>query len=89
MTAPPPQAHVDFAVALLFHREHDRALAEARRSIALAPNYARGHLFVARILTFSGNAAAAIKAIHASMRLDPLYRDLTLHFLAEARVSLG
>ena len=23
------------------------------------------------------------------MRLDPLYRDLTLHFLAEARVSLG
>ena len=23
------------------------------------------------------------------MRLDPLYPDLTLHFLAEARVSLG
>ena len=23
------------------------------------------------------------------MRLDPLYTDLTLHFLAEARVSLG
>jgi TolB-like protein len=84
-----PQAHVDFAVALLFHREHDRALAEARRSIALAPNFARGHLIIARILTFSGDAAAAIDAIDACMRLDPLYRDLTLHFLAEARVSLG
>ena len=23
------------------------------------------------------------------MRFDPLYRDITLHYLAEARVSLG
>ncbi len=84
-----PQAHADFAVALLFHREHDRALVEARRSIALAPNFARGHLIIARILTFSGNAALAIEAIDTCMRLDPLYLDLTLHFLAEARVSLG
>jgi tetratricopeptide (TPR) repeat protein len=46
-------------------------------------------LIVARVLTFSGNAAAAIQAIDTCMRLDPLYRDLTLHFLAEAQVSLG
>ena len=46
-----PEAHVDFAVALAWHRELDRALAEARRSIALAPNFARGHLIVGRILT--------------------------------------
>ena len=84
-----PEAHVDFAVALAWDREHDRALAEARRSIALAPNFARGHLIVARILTFSGDAAAAINAIDACMRFDPLYRDITLHYLAEARVSLG
>ena len=84
-----PQAHVDFAVALGWHRELDRALAEARRSIALAPNFARGYLVVARILTFSGDAAAAINAIDACMRFDPLYRDITLHYLAEARVSLG
>ena len=84
-----PEAHVDFAVALAWLREHDRALAEARRSIALAPNFARGHLIVGRILTFSGDAAAAINAIDACMRFDPLYRDITLHYLAEARVSLG
>jgi adenylate cyclase len=84
-----PEAHIDFAVALGWHRELDRALAEARRSIALAPNFARGHLIVARILTFSGDAAAAINAIDACMQLDPLYRDITLHYLAEARVSLG
>jgi adenylate cyclase len=83
------EAHVDFAVALAWHREHDRALAEARRSIALAPNFARGHLIVARILTFSGDVSSAINAIDACMRFDPLYRDITLHYLAEARVSLG
>jgi len=84
-----PEAHVDFAVALAWHREPDRALAEARRSIALAPNFARGHLIVGRMLTFNGDAAAAINAIDACMRFDPLYRDITLHYLAEARVSLG
>jgi adenylate cyclase len=84
-----PEAHVDFGVALAWDSEHDRALAEARRSIALAPNFARGHLIVGRMLIMSGDAAAAINAIDASMRFDPLYRDITLHYLAEARVSLG
>jgi adenylate cyclase len=84
-----PEAHIDFAVALAWHREHDRALAEARRSIGLAPNFARGHLILGRILTMSGDAAAAIDAIDVCMRFDPLYRDITLHYLAEARVSLG
>ena len=44
---------------------------------------------IARILTYSGDAAGAIDTLDAYMRLDPLYPDLTLHFLAEARVSLG
>ena len=35
-------------------------------------------MIVARILTFSGDAAAAINAIDACMRFDPLYRDITL-----------
>jgi adenylate cyclase len=84
-----PQAHDVLAIALFFHRELDRALAEARRCLALAPNWAGGHMVMARILTYSGDAAAAINMIDAYMQLDPLYRDLALHFLAEARVSLG
>jgi adenylate cyclase len=84
-----PQAHEVLAMALFFHRELDRALAEARRCLGLAPNSAGGHVVIARILTYSGDAAGAINMIDANMRLDPLYRDLTLHFLAEARVSLG
>ena len=37
----------------------------------------------------SGDAAGAIDTIDTCMRLDPLYPDLALYFLAEARISLG
>jgi TolB-like protein len=89
MDAEEPQGHFAVAVALLFHREHDRALAAARRCIALAPNLAEGHMATAHILTYSGNGAAAVGAIENYMRLDPLYKDIALYFLAEARISLG
>ena len=84
-----PQGHYALAVALFFHRETDRALAEARRSVALAPNFAQGHHTIARMLTFSGDAAGAINTINAYMQLDPLYPDMALYFLAEARFALG
>jgi adenylate cyclase len=84
-----PQAREVLAIALFFHRELDRALAEARRCLSLAPNSAAGHVVIARILTYSGDAASAINMIDAYMRLDPLYGGLALHFLAEARFSLG
>ena len=84
-----PQGHYALAVALYFHRQLDRALAEARRSVALAPNFAQGHQTIARILTFSGDANGAINTLDAYMRLDPLYPDMLLYFLAEARFSLG
>jgi TolB-like protein len=84
-----PLGHYAVAVALLFHRQLDRALAKARRSVALAPNFAQGHQTIARLLTFSGDAIGAISTLDAYMRLDPLYPELTLYFLAEARFSLG
>jgi adenylate cyclase len=84
-----PLAHEALAIALFFHRDLDRALAEAKRCLALAPSSAGGHVCIARILTCSGDPVSAIKMIDASMRLDPLYGGLALHFLAEARVSLG
>ena len=83
------QGHCVLAIALFHLRELDRALAEARRCIALAPNSSEGYQAIARILTYNGNAAAAIDMIDTCMRLDPLYNDLALLFLAEARVALG
>jgi adenylate cyclase len=84
-----PQCHYILAVALGLSGQIDRALAEGRRSVALAPNLAQGHHTIARTLTFSGDPAGAINTLEGYMRLDPLYPDMALHFLAEARVSLG
>ena len=83
-----PQGHYVLAVALGFNRQIDRGLAEARRSVALAPSFAQGHHTIARILTLSGDPVGAINTLDAYMRLDPLYPDMALHFLAEARFSL-
>jgi adenylate cyclase len=76
-------------VALLWSRKHDRALAELQRSVAIAPNFAEAHLAMAHVLIYSGDAAGAIDSLDTGMRLDPLYRDIALYFLAEARISLG
>ena len=84
-----PHAHAWFAVALLWHREADKALAKAQRSLALAPSSAEGLLTLAHILICNGSAAAAIDVIDAYKRLDPFHPDLALYFLAEARISLG
>jgi tetratricopeptide (TPR) repeat protein len=41
------------------------------------------------MLTFSGDAAGAIKTIDAYMWLNPFHPDIALYFLAEARFALG
>ena len=84
-----PQCHYILAVALGFSRQTDRALAEGRRTVALAPNLAQGHHTIARMLTFNGDPAGAVNTLDAYMRLDPVYPDMALHFMAEARFSLG
>jgi tetratricopeptide (TPR) repeat protein len=89
MDAEDPQARFVLAVALLWSREHDKALAEARRCLELEPGSAEGLLATARIQIYNGDAADALDMINNYMRLDPFYRAMTLHFLAEAHAVLG
>jgi adenylate cyclase len=84
-----PQCHFALAGACLWNRDLDRAAAEAARCLALEPSSAEGHIATAHIQIFAGQPAAAIDTIDAYMRLDPLYPDIALFFLAEARISLG
>jgi TolB-like protein/class 3 adenylate cyclase len=84
-----PDGHIALAVACMWNRELERALAEAGRCLALLPNSAEGHLATAHAQIFFGDAAAALERLDAYMRLDPLYPDIALYFLAEARFSLG
>ncbi len=84
-----PVSHMALGSVLLWRRDLDGALAECRRMIALDPNFAQGHSATGLALMYAGRPTEALEAIAVSMRLDPHYAGIVLHFLAQANFSLG
>lgn len=84
-----PQARFALSVACIWNRDLGRALAEAERCLALQPSSPEACLARAHAQIFDGQPEAALQTIDTYMQLDPHYPDLTLHFLAEAHISLG
>jgi len=82
-------ARIALGVASIWSRDLPRALAESERCLALQPGSPEGCLALAHAQIFDGQAEAALDTIDTYMKLDPHYPDLTLHFLAEAHISLG
>ncbi len=84
-----PVSHMALGNVLLWRRDHEGALGEFRRMIALDPNFAQGHAATGMALMYAGRAAEALAPIAMAMRLDPHYSSMVLHFLAQANFSLG
>jgi adenylate cyclase len=84
-----PVSHMALANVRLWRREHDGALAEARRMIALDPNFAQGYMATGLILTYAGRPEEGLEPMATAMRLDPHYPSIVLHVLAQAHFSLG
>jgi adenylate cyclase len=84
-----PLSHMALGAVLLWRRDHEGALAESRRMMALDPNFAQGYAATGLALMYAGRAAEALEPIAMAMRLDPLYPAMLLHFLAQANFSLG
>jgi adenylate cyclase len=84
-----PVSHMALGNVLLWRRDHEGALAECRRMIALDPNFAQGHAATGMALMYAGQAAEALEPFGMAMRLDPHYPAIVLHFLAQANFSLG
>ena len=84
-----PVSHLALGAVLLWRRDHEGALAESRRMMALDPNFAQGYTATGLALMYAGRAAEALEPIAMAMRLDPLYPSMVLHFLAQANFSLG
>jgi adenylate cyclase len=82
-----PDAHV--ALGLITMRQHDRAMAEARRALALDPNHAWAHSLLGQVLYYSGRSQDAIEPLQAAIRLDPNEQDPFLHHLALAYCGVG
>src|SRR5258706_1247688 len=64
-----PEAHAQLGAVLLFKRQHDAAIAEFERALALNPNFIDYRY--ARALTYAGEPARAIEVLEATIRLDP------------------
>ncbi len=84
-----PVSHMALGSVLLWRRDHDGALAEFRRMIALDPNFAQGYAATGLALMYAGQAAEALEPFAMAMRLDPHHPAMVLHFLAQANFSLG
>lgn len=83
-----PEGHFVLGIALLWNRQADEALDAVSRCIALAPSSAEGHMLKAHIEMFNGNPAKSIETLDTYMKLDPVYPEIALQFLAEAQFLL-
>jgi adenylate cyclase len=77
------------ASVMLWRRNHDTALVEAGRMIALDPNYAQGYGMIGLVQIYASQPAAALRSFAKGMRLDPHYATIMFHFQAQAQFSLG
>jgi len=66
------RAHTLLGNVYGFKREHEKAIAELERAVALDPNYALGYMFLAYSLISAGRSQEAIPLLKKSMRLSPL-----------------
>ena len=79
-----PVSHMALGNVLLWRRDHEGALAEFGRTIALDPNFAQGHAARGLALMYAGEPTRALEPFAMAMRLDPHYPDILLHFMAQA-----
>jgi tetratricopeptide (TPR) repeat protein len=73
----------------LWQKQHEQAIAEQERAIALNPNYADGYVALATILCNVGRPEEAVELVKKGMRLNPYYPDWYAFNLGLAYRLLG
>ncbi len=71
MKSPTPLAHRIASEMLRWEGQHDKAVEEAERAIALDPNNPEGYGAMASALVFSGQAKLALEHLDKADRLEP------------------
>jgi adenylate cyclase len=81
-----PHAHASLGTVLAWKRQHDAALAEIEKALALNPNFTDWRIAIA--LVYAGEPARAIEVLKQHMRLDPFYAPLAPHWVGLAHYTL-
>jgi adenylate cyclase len=84
-----PEAHWVLGLAHLALRQHDQAIAEARKALSFDPNFAWAYSLLGQTLHYAGRSREAIEPLEIAMRLDPNDQDPFLHHLAMAYFGLS
>jgi len=81
-----PQARAQLGDVLLFKRQHDAAIVEWERALALNPNFI--DFRYARALMNAGEPARAIEVLEANRRLDPFQPIPAFGLMGQVNYSL-
>ena len=84
-----PVAHRLLGYIYLFDKQHERAITELERSVALDPNDADNYAWFGNALNFVGRSQEALGFIQQAIRLNPRYPFLYLYFLGHTYRTLG
>jgi TolB-like protein/DNA-binding winged helix-turn-helix (wHTH) protein len=76
--------HRVLADVYVWKKQHDQAIAEGERALALDPNDAESYFAFGSVLVFAGRPEEGIGMIKQSMRLNPRYPITYLHDLGWA-----
>ncbi len=79
-----PFAHYVSALIGMWNRDYDRWVSEADKALAINPNYALALNARGSVNTYIGHPLQAVSAIEQAIRLDPVFKELYLHFLGLA-----
>jgi tetratricopeptide (TPR) repeat protein len=89
MKKPTSVAHQVASLFALYRRQHERAIAEAEKALALEANDITSHLTMSRALIYAGRPQEATKFIKKAMILDPHNIALPLYYLGLVHFCLG
>ena len=79
-----PDVHSLLGGIHLFQGQHELAISEGKKSIALRPNDACNLALLAQTLSFSGRSDEAIGLMEMAMRLNPYYPEWYLGVLGQS-----
>jgi adenylate cyclase len=85
-------AHAILGNVYAFRGEHEKAITELERAVALDPNYPTGYQYLADALTWADRPQEAIPLLKKAMRLSPLsqtHTSMCLFRLGRAYRTIG